>query len=97
MESYETLGLLDSGAMATVITESVARSINTPITPMRNIKVMSASGHTMGVVGKTYCTISSGRFKTKIRAVVVKNEHMESECILGNDFRTSLPVYKEVM
>ena len=97
IESYETLGLLDSGAMATVITESVARNINTPITPVRNIRVMSASGHSMGVVGTTYCNITSGRFKTKIRAVVVKNEHMESECILGNDFWTSLPVYKEVM
>ena len=77
--------------------QSIAKRINTPITPIRNIRVMSASGHNMGVVGATYCHISSGRFRTRMRAVVVKDRDLEAGCVLGKEFCAALPVYKEVM
>ena len=51
----------------------------------------------MGVVGATYCHISSGRFRTRMRAVVVKDRDLEAGCVLGKEFCAALPVYKEVM
>ena len=97
LNDFETLGLLDSGADLTVINRVAWRGINTPLKETSKIKVKSASGHQMNVLGTTRCKVGSGRFQTDMNVIVVDDKDLSSACILGRDFWRELPVYKEVM